>query len=155
MTDTEITEGGKRGSRILLVEDHEPLLMCIQCVLEEEGYTVFTATDGAQALRVVEETGCPDLIISDVMMPRMDGYALLTAMRARPEWMFVPFIFLTARAEKEDALRAKELGAEDCIAKPFSPRKLMVAINLCLERHETREQRRTYERRSCEASPGG
>ncbi len=121
------------GRRILVVEDHKPLLMAIQCILEEEGYTVLTATDGLEALQVMERV-CPDVIVADIMMPRMDGYALYEAVRARPEWVPIPFIFLTARAEKEDVLKGKELGAEDYIVKPLDPQELLVAIRARLRR---------------------
>ncbi len=121
------------GQRILAVEDHEPLLAAIQGILEGEGYTVFTATDGEQALQMMEEA-CPDLVVADIMMPRMDGYAFYEAIRARPEWVPIPFIFLTAKAEKEDVLKGKDLGAEDYLTKPFDPQELLVAVRARLKR---------------------
>jgi len=78
------------GQRILIVEDHESLLMIIRDMLDTEGYTAFTATDGVQALQIMEETR-PDLILADIMMPRMNGYDLYEEVRARPEWVTVPF----------------------------------------------------------------
>jgi CheY-like chemotaxis protein len=98
--------------RILVVDDHEPLLKAIQGILEDEGYAVFTAPDGTKALEVMEEV-FPNLIVADIMMPRMDGYALYEAIRAEPEWISIPFIFLTAKAEREDKLKGKGMGAED------------------------------------------
>jgi signal transduction histidine kinase len=80
------------------------------------------------------EQVCPDLIVADVMMPRMDGYALYGAVRARPEWVAIPFIFLTAKAEREDVLKGKALGAEDYITKPFDPEELIVAVRARLGR---------------------
>ena len=94
--------------RILVVDDHEPLLTAIQGILEEEDYAVFTATDGTEALNMMEEV-YPSLVIADIMMPRMDGYALYEAIRARSEWVAIPFIFLTAKAEREDKLKGKSL----------------------------------------------
>jgi len=122
-----------RKQHILVVEDHESLLAGIQDILEAEGYVALTATDGVKALRVMEGT-CPDLIVADIMMPRMDGYAFYEAVRARPEWVPIPFIFLTAKAEKEDVLRGKDLGAEDYITKPFEPQELLVAVRARLGR---------------------
>lgn len=119
--------------RILVVEDNEPLLGAIQATLEVEGYTVYTATDGEKALQVLEETH-PDLIVADIMMPNMDGYALYRAVRARPEYVATPFIFLTAKAEREDILIGKALGAEDYLTKPLDPEELLVAIRARLDR---------------------
>ncbi len=127
--------GGRRmsGQCILVVEDHESLLAGIQDVLEVEGYTVFTATDGMKALQIMEEVR-PDLIVADIMMPRMDGYALYEAIRAQPEWLTIPFIFLTAKAEKEDVLKGKDLGAEDYITKPFEHQELLIVVRARLGR---------------------
>jgi signal transduction histidine kinase len=119
--------------RILVVEDNEPLLGAIQATLEVEGYTVYTATDGEKALQVLEETH-PDLIVADIMMPNMDGYALYRAVRARSEYVAIPFIFLTAKAEREDILIGKALGAEDYLTKPLDPEELLVAIRARLDR---------------------
>jgi len=127
--------GGQRvdGQRILIVEDNEPLLAAIQDVLETEGYVAFTATDGVRALQVMEDVR-PDLIVADIMMPRMDGYDLYEEVRARPEWVPIPFIFLTAKADKEDVLMGRSLGAEDYITKPFDPQELLVAVRARLGR---------------------
>lgn len=118
---------------ILVVEDHKPLLSAIRDVLEAGGYHVFIAIDGVEALQVMEKSR-PDLIVADIMMPRMNGYDLYEAVRARPEWVPIPFIFLTARARKEDVLKGKMLGAEDYITKPFDPQDLLVAIQARLGR---------------------
>lgn len=120
-------------SRILVVEDHKPMLAAIQTILEEEGYTVFTASDGVEALQVMAKNK-PDLIVADIMMPRMDGYTLYETVRARPEWVLIPFIFLTAKSEQKAVLKGKKLGAEDYITKPFDPEELTVAIRARLTR---------------------
>ncbi len=119
--------------RILVVEDHKAMLEAIAIILEEEGYTVLTAADGVEALQVMEEVS-PDLIVADIMMPRMDGYDLYKAARARPEWVLTPFIFLTAKSEQDAVLKGKELGVEDYIIKPFDPKELTVAVRARLER---------------------
>ncbi|HDD25133.1 MAG TPA: hybrid sensor histidine kinase/response regulator [Chloroflexi bacterium] len=119
---------------ILVVDDHEPLLMAIRGIMETAGdYQIFTATDGIEALKVMDEIR-PDLIIADIMMPRMDGFALYKAIRAREEWVSIPFIFLTAKAERADRLRGKELGAEDYLTKPFDPDELLIAVRSRLQR---------------------
>ena len=119
--------------RILVVEDIPPLLAGIEAVLEAEGYTIFTAGNGLEALEVLESVR-PDLIVADIMMPKMDGYALYEAVRNRPEWTPIPFVFLTAKATKDDILKGKALGAEDYITKPFDPRELAVTVRARLGR---------------------
>lgn len=119
--------------RILVVDDHEPLLKAIQGILEEEGYIVFTAQDGTRALEMMQEI-YPHLVIADIMMPRMDGYAFYEAIRANSEWITIPFIFLTAKAEREDKLKGKGMGAEDYLTKPFDPQELVVAVSSRLGR---------------------
>jgi Response regulators consisting of a CheY-like receiver domain and a winged-helix DNA-binding domain len=108
---------------ILVVEDHEPLLNAIRMVLQRAGYTVLTATDGQKGLEVMERVR-PDLIVADIMMPNMDGYEFYHAVRARPDGLTIPFIFLTARTTREDILRGKSMGAEDYLTKPFDPEDL-------------------------------
>lgn len=121
------------GQRILVVEDHPPLLAAIRQVLEAEGYTVFTAADGVEGLEMMEQAR-PDLIVADIMMPRMDGYAFYEEVRKRPEWVPIPFIFLTARTERADVLKGKQLGVEDYLTKPFDPQELVVAVRARLQR---------------------
>lgn len=128
--------------RILVAEDHKPMQQAIRKILDEEGFEVLTADDGEEALQAVE-TFRPDLILADIMMPRMDGYALYEAVRARQEWVAIPFIFLTAKAEREDVLKGKAMGAEDYITKPFDPQELVVAIRSRLAR--TQEIRQAAE----------
>lgn len=118
---------------ILVVEDHEPLLTAIQAVLESEDYAVLVARDGVEALEVMQGTR-PDLIVADIMMPRMDGYVFYDKVRAQPQWVPIPFIFLTAKAGKEDVMKGKTLGAEDYITKPFDLQDLLVAIRARLGR---------------------
>ncbi len=121
------------GPRILVVEDYQPIQNAIRDILEAEDYVVLTANDGLQALQVMEQVR-PDLIIADIMMPRMDGYAYYEATRARPEWVLIPFIFLTAKGAKDDMLKGKALGVEDYIIKPFNPQELLVAVRARLGR---------------------
>jgi signal transduction histidine kinase len=120
-------------NHILVVEDNEPLLGAIRATLEVEGYAVSAAVDGEDALEVLEQF-YPDLIVADIMMPNMDGYALYRAIRARPEYVAIPFIFLTAKAEREDVLVGKALGAEDYLTKPLDPEELLVAVRARLDR---------------------
>jgi DNA-binding response OmpR family regulator len=117
---------------ILVVEDHVPLLKAVQDILQTDGYIVLTATDGREAIRLMEDS-CPDLIVTDILMPRMDGYAFRKAICARSEWEQIPFIFLTAKAEIEDILKAKGIGADSYLVKPFDPDELLTTIHSVLE----------------------
>lgn len=121
--------------QILVVEDQDLLLMAIRDVLEMEGYAVITASDGVEGLEMMGSY-VPDLIIADISMPRMDGYKFFEAVHARPEWVPIPFIFLTARAEKEDRLKGKAMGAEDYLVKPFDPQELLVVVRSRIGRAE-------------------
>ena len=86
------------GRTVLVVEDSASLRMAIASILEQDGYTVLSAADGVQALDVMEESQ-PDLVLADIAMPVMDGYELYRAVRERPEWISIPFIFLTGRSQ--------------------------------------------------------
>lgn len=125
----------RQQQRILVVEDHQSMLTAIENILTSEGYEVITATDGIEALNKMEQT-VPDLILADIMMPRMDGYTLYEQVRSRSEWVPIPFIFLTAKSEPEDILRGKKLGAEDYITKPFSAAELTIAVESRLKRSQ-------------------
>lgn len=118
---------------ILVVEDHKSMSQAINGILESEGYRVTTATDGIEALEAMEKA-VPDLILADIMMPRMDGYTLYERVRARTEWIPIPFVFLTAKSEREDKLKGKDLGAEDYITKPFDAEELIVSVRSRLGR---------------------
>ncbi len=119
--------------RVLVVEDHRPMSGAIEDILESEGYEVVTAVDGMEALEIMQGTR-PDIILADIMMPRLDGYDLYREVRARPEWTPIPFVFLTAKSEREDRLRGKLLGAEDYVTKPFDAEELLVVVRSRLRR---------------------
>jgi signal transduction histidine kinase len=124
-----------------VVEDDPAVLEGVRGLLELADYHVATAGHGLEALALLE-TFAPHLIVSDIMMPRMDGYELYAAVRARPEWAEIPFIFLTARAEKRDVYRGKELGVDDYIVKPFDESDLLIAIRNKLTRRAQLDQAR-------------
>jgi two-component system KDP operon response regulator KdpE len=119
--------------RILVVDDEPRMIRFIRMNLELEGYTVFEANDGVRALQQVRDT-LPDLVILDVMMPELDGFETLRALR---EFSSVPVIMLTARAEEDDRVRGLELGADDYVTKPFSPRELVSRVKAVLRRTES------------------
>ncbi len=131
---------------LLVVEDDIHLLEGIRTVLELEQYRVITAENGEQALNVLNSSPVPpDLIVSDIMMPRMDGIQLLNEVRKNQAWLSIPFIFLTARSEKSDVVRGKRLGVDEYLVKPFDADDLLLAIESRLKRSELMQRARTEE----------
>jgi DNA-binding NarL/FixJ family response regulator len=117
------------AKRLLVVDDEAKLLRAVAVTLREEGYEVTTARSGAEAL-VAINAGVPDLIISDVRMPRMDGYQLARALRSNPRTELIPVIFLTAKGERKDRLAGIRTGADAYLVKPFDPEELLAVSNL-------------------------
>lgn len=118
---------------VLVADDDTWILRMIATVLEKRGHTVETATDGQEALALAEQRP-PDLLITDVMMPRMDGWSLVRHLRARPELAQLPVIFLTALSSEEDRIRGFRLGADDYMAKPFRFEELDLRVGKTLRR---------------------
>ncbi len=119
--------------KILVVDDEENILEVLQLLLERGGYEVWTAMSPVSALELLR-TQEPDLIISDVNMPGMDGYAFFQQVQSRPGIATVPFLFLTARGGKEDMLAGKELGADDYLVKPLTGEELLASVRGKLKR---------------------
>src|SRR5512140_861197 len=117
--------------RILVVDDEERMVRFIRMNLEHDGFRVMEAFNGKQAIDKLRDT--PDLILLDVMMPDIDGFEVLETIR---EVSSVPVIMLTARGEEDDRVRGLELGADDYITKPFSPRELVSRVRAVLRRTE-------------------
>jgi signal transduction histidine kinase len=122
---------------LMVVEDEMHLLNGIRDILELDDYAVITARHGKEALELLQhsETPQPDLIVSDIMMPYMDGLSLLEAVRGHQEWVLIPFIFLTAKGERADVQRGKKLGVDDYLIKPFDAEDLLIAVEARLRRH--------------------
>ncbi|MGB8213301.1 MAG: HD domain-containing phosphohydrolase [Anaerolineales bacterium] len=119
--------------KILLVEDDASLLEVMRCLLEAEGYDVYPAINGKQALNLFVSSR-PNLVVSDIMMPEMNGYELLESVRDMPEGITVPFLFLSARTERSDVDRARSMGVDDYLFKPFEASELINAVHARLER---------------------
>jgi two-component system KDP operon response regulator KdpE len=117
--------------RILVVDDEERMVRFIRMNLEHDGFQVMEAFNGKQAIDKLRDT--PDLILLDVMMPDIDGFEVLETIR---EVSNVPVIMLTAKGEENDRIRGLELGADDYITKPFSPRELVGRVKAVLRRTE-------------------
>ncbi len=125
-----------RKQKILVVEDEINLLEGVCDILKLENFEVLTAENGMDALEILrQQVTPPDLILSDIMMPKMGGLQLLQEVRKQERWLYVPFIFLTARGEKVDVIKAKELGVDDYIVKPYDPYELLIAVRSRLQRY--------------------
>lgn len=121
--------------KILIIEDDAIMRELIQQILEIEGFSTMTAENGWFGLQMVEQYQ-PDLIICDVMMPRLDGYSLIQTLRQDPVTATIPFIFLTAKVERCDLRQAMELGADDYLTKPFEDHELLQAIKTQLKKRQ-------------------
>jgi signal transduction histidine kinase len=124
---------------ILVVEDNPVMADGIRDVLELAGHEVRVAGDGAEGLALLSRVK-PDLIISDVMMPLMDGFQFYQAVRANPAWVFIPFIFLTARSQEEDIYLGKRMGADDYLVKPYDRANLVATVESKLARARSVQQ---------------
>ncbi len=121
-----------KNRKILVVDDEERMVRFIRLNLEHDGFQIIEAYKGAQAIQKVRDV-IPDLILLDVMLPDLDGFEVLKMLR---EINNVPVIMLTAKAEEDDRIRGLELGADDYITKPFSPRELVSRVKAVLRRVE-------------------
>lgn len=117
-------------STILIIEDDPRTRDIVRLYLNRDGHRVLAAGDGLQGLRIARESH-PDLVILDLMLPGMDGLDVCRALRAESE---VPIVMLTARVEEEDRLTGLDLGADDYVVKPFSPRELAARVRAILRR---------------------
>jgi DNA-binding response OmpR family regulator len=118
---------------ILIVDDQPEILENIELILSIEGYRVLAAADGPQALDLLRAHAV-DLILADIAMPRMNGYQLFERVRENPQWVPIPFLFLSARAMDSDIRYGKELGADDYLTKPIQPEDLLAAVQGRLRR---------------------
>ena len=123
---------GRTMKRILIVDDEEMIVRTVKAYLDREGFKTYTAYDGEEALRAFEDKG-PDLIVLDLMLPKVSGIEVTRLIRAKSA---VPIIMLTAKAAEADRVVGLELGADDYVVKPFSPRELVARIRAVLRRFE-------------------
>jgi CheY-like chemotaxis protein len=121
------------GTRILVVDDDPWILKMVASVLERRGYIVTQCQDGEDAYHTAIDLR-PHLVITDVMMPKVDGFALVRALRAKPEFAFTPFIFLTSLNSDEDRIKGFRLGADDYLPKPFRFEELDLRVERVIKR---------------------
>lgn len=125
-------------TRILVIEDESDIAALIAYQLAHAGYQVRTATTGKEALRALEAE-LPDLIVLDLMLPEISGTDLLRTLRSRKETQRIPVVVLTALREEADRICGFELGADDYISKPFSPKELVLRVRAVLRRARPEE----------------
>jgi two-component system alkaline phosphatase synthesis response regulator PhoP len=125
--------------KILIVDDEPDILELIEYNLKKEGYQVYTARNGQEAVAEAKKVQ-PDLIVLDIMMPKMDGIEACRIMRTMPEFKTTFMVFLTARSEEYSEIAGFNVGADDYIAKPIKPRALVSRINAILRRNSAPEE---------------
>jgi len=119
--------------QILAVDDEEDILELVQFNLIKEGYQVFCAKAGSEALKLAN-THLPDLIVLDLMLPDIDGLEITRILKGEPETKDIPIVMLSAKGEEADIVAGLELGADDYVTKPFSPRILIARVRAVLRR---------------------
>ena len=133
LDDLTPQKSNRQHATVLLVEDEEPLRRVLRELLEREGFNVLEASDGVLALDEVDR-GAPDIVVLDLNLPRLDGYGVLSHLRARQATSSLPVIVLTAKGDEDSEVRVFEFGASDFLTKPFRPRALSARINALLGR---------------------
>lgn len=118
------------AKKTLLVVDDDPIILTLlEHILAREGFDVRKASSGKEAVDLVESMGTiPDLILSDVMLPYLSGFELVSMLRAREGWERVPIVMLTAKGQEADIKRAFDAGADDYLVKPFQPGELLARL---------------------------
>ncbi len=129
-------ESETMGKRILMVDDSKDILQVVSQRLKSWGYDVVTANSGEEGLRLASEL-IPDLILLDIMMPKMKGRDVCARLKADPKTKAIPVIFLTALGLADHVKAGLDLGAEDYIVKPFEPEELRDRIRVCLLRRSS------------------
>lgn len=128
-----------RQEKILIVEDEKDIRDLLKLHLEKAGFETALAAGGEEAFRKIQ-SGKPDLILLDLMLPEMDGKELAKLLKVREDTKNIPIVMLTAKTEEVDRIVGFELGADDYIAKPFSPREVVLRVKAVLKRGEKKPQ---------------
>jgi two-component system alkaline phosphatase synthesis response regulator PhoP len=121
-----------RSKKVLVVDDEKKICDLLEAYLKKDGYEVVTAYEGRQALEIIKKQN-PDLVVLDLNLPEMDGLDVCKTLRG---WSKIPVIMLTARDEETDKIIGLELGADDYVTKPFSPREIVARVKAVLRRLE-------------------
>jgi CheY-like chemotaxis protein len=115
------------GKKVLVVDDHPDAVNILTMILQKRGYQTVSAQDGVEALQKIQDES-PELVLLDVMMPKMDGYDVCRAVKADPKTCHIPIVMLSARTDAASKERGLDLGAADYIAKPIDPAKTLEKI---------------------------
>ena len=132
MNEMEATPAGEPRGCVLVVDDEPGIIDILTANLAAEGFQVIGAADGIEALEVARRRR-PDLIVLDIMLPKLDGWKVLRELEGRPDTAGIPVIVLTAKADDADVLRGLELGAVEYVTKPFFPADLVASVRIQLE----------------------
>jgi two-component system alkaline phosphatase synthesis response regulator PhoP len=124
--------------KILIVEDEQEIAQLVKLYLEKDGFRASVAKSGVEALMLVK-SGSPDLVILDLMLPEMDGIEVCKRLRNAPDTSLLPIIMLTAKSDESDTIIGLELGADDYVTKPFSPKALLARVKALFRRLERTE----------------
>ena len=125
--------------KVLIIEDHPQMRRNIATILQRENFVVEIAENGRAGVEKAR-AGIPDIVLCDIMMPELDGHGVLQALRADPDTAEIPFIFLTARSERNDLRAGMNSGADDYLTKPVTRDELLAAIHARLRRRDLLEQ---------------
>lgn len=128
MKETSVRE----HKRLLLIDDDPNLILLVKDYLEFRGYEVITAENGREAIEVLEQE-IPDMIICDVMMPEMDGYAFVNEVRQEERTSWIPILFLSAKGQSQDKIKGLNIGADVYMVKPFEPEELVAQVEASLK----------------------
>ncbi len=119
-------------NKILIVDDEPQIVRALELLMDRENFKIRSASDGVEALRAIED-GAPDLILLDLMMPRMDGFELCQKIRANPSWKDMVIVILTAKGRDIEREKGMALGADYYVTKPFSTREVVQLIKSALD----------------------
>jgi len=123
-------------TRVLVVDDDPVILELLRLSFEIEGFEVISACDGEEGWERAAADD-PDVVLSDIMMPRLDGLQLLTRLRSDPATAHLPVVLLSAKAQTKEVEKGMALGADDYVTKPFDPLELLDRVNAALEKHRS------------------
>jgi len=121
-------------AKIYLVDDSTTMLMSLKAVLEKAGHQVMTASDGRKGIELVQKAGKPDLVITDLNMPGMDGITMIRELRKLPTMRFTPILMLTTESQQAKRMEAKKAGATGWLVKPVSAKDLLAVLQRVLPR---------------------
>lgn len=119
---------------ILIVDDNDDARMLASMILNKNGFQCVSAANGREALHIMQSGTLPNLILSDIMMPEMNGYEFFESVQEKPDWRRIPFIFFSLKDSMQDIQKGRQLGVDDYLTKPIMPDALLAAVRGKLKR---------------------